>query len=754
MSPLDLAASYLVTLALHASLLLGTVWLAERSGWLRHPGLAELAWRIALLGGLLSAAVATVPWPSGREASPSTLRIAVAAPSVPQTAPGMDAMAGAAPAAPLPPRPEPTTVGTAAAVSPAGALALPEIAAALALVLWCLGLALGGLRMLWQALAVQVLAWRLRRRTLPATDGLHQINRQLAQTLAIPAPALRVWRRASSPMVLPGGCVLLPAWACQLPPGQQRALLAHELSHVARRDASWRIVHRLARLPLFFHPLAAHACRRLDDLAEDACDARAAQLMGSGRPLAECLAACLSHAGAAAGQPALAVAMAGESGTVVRRVRNLLENSAMSLTPVSPALRRTAIAAALVAAIVLPGIAVTTTTASELADSIISRMDINGRTHFSHKTTSPGHELVLDVYNTVEFNEAETDVVRLGKGARLELVEERLGVKREIKIYGKDGIIQRRYKVDGDERPLDAEGRAWLATTLPKLMRETGVNAEARSERILAKGGVPALLEEITLIQSDSARATYLGLLFANGKLDDSQMQRALSLAQDISSDYELRRALQQGLSQQALSPPRQAQLLGLAAQIGSDFERAELLISMAERVPADAALLPAWRDAVDDISSDFERRRVLEAVLASGRGSSVAALLVLELAQDISSDFELRQVLEKAARATRGDTAVLAAFVQCSREIGSDFERREALVALIKAGPVDAAVANAALDALSGISSDFESLQVLEALAATMPNDAALLARYREAARGLDDYERGQAEKALDRFA
>jgi beta-lactamase regulating signal transducer with metallopeptidase domain len=754
MSPLDAAASYLVTLALHASLMLGAVWLAERAGWLRHPGLAELAWRTALLGGLLSAAVATVPWTSGADASPTPTRAALAPSSNPAEAAG-GAYAGAVSAMPaMPVAPRPDLPSAAAAVSSGGTLALPEIVTGLALLLWCLGLALGGLRMLWQALAVHVLAWRLRHRGLPANDGLHPINRQLAQTLAIPAPALRVWHRASSPMVLPGGTVLLPAWARDLPIGQQRALLAHELSHVARRDPLWRIVHRLAGLPLFFHPLAAHACRRLDDLAEDACDARAAQLVGSGRPLAECLAACLSHAGASAGQPALAVAMAGESGTVVRRVRNLLENSAMPLTPVSPALRRTALIAALAAVIVLPGIAVTTTTASELADSVISRMDINGRTHFSHKTTSPGYELVLDVYNTVELNDAETDVVRLGKGARLELVEERLGVKREIKIYGKDGIIQRRYKVDGDERPLDADGRAWLATTLPKLMRETGVNAEARSARILAKGGVPALLDEIAVIESDSARATYLGLLFANGKLDDPQMQRALSLAQDISSDYELRRALQQGLSQQALSPPRQAQLLGLATQIGSDFERAELLISMAERVPADAALLPAWRDAVDDISSDFERRRVLEAVLASGRGSSAAALLVLELAQDISSDFELRQVLEKAARATRGDAAVLAAFVQSSLKISSDFERREALVALIKAGPVDAAVANAALDALSGISSDFETLQVLEALAATMPDDAALIARYRQAARGLDDFERGQAEKALDRFA
>lgn len=752
MSALDLAASYLATLALHATVLLAAVWLAERRRWLRHPGLAELAWRIALFGGLLSAALATAPWPTHADAASAPRPTLVVAPVAPS--PGTGGAPDEAVVRAMPGVPAPASQSPGQAPARNDAIALPGAVASLALLLWCTGLVAGALRLLWQAIAVRGLAWRLRRGSQRATHGLHQINRQLAQALAIPAPSLRVWARVSSPMVLPGGCVLLPAWACQLQPGQQRALLAHELSHVARRDPAWRVVHRIARLPLFFHPLAAHACRRLDDLAEDACDARAAQLMGSGRPLAECLAACLSHAGASAGQPALAVAMAGDSGSVVRRVQNLLENSAMSLTPVSPALRRTALVAALVAAFVVPGIAISTTSAGELADSLMSRLDINGRTHYSHKSTSPGHKLVLDVYNTVEFNDAETDVVRLGKGARLELVEDRLGVKREIKIYGKDGIIQRRYTVDGDERPLDADGRAWLATTLPKLMRDTGINADARSTRILAKGGVPALLDEIALIQSDSARATYLGLLFSKAKLDDAQQQRALQLATDINSDFELRRALQEGLARQTLSPARQAQLLALATQVGSDFERAELLISFADALPVQDALAPAWREAVDGIGSDFERRRVLEALLDAGRGSASAGLLVLDLAEGIGSDFELRQVLDKAAAHTRLGPAVLAAFVQRSRDIGSDFERREALVALLKAGPVDAAVASATLDAVPGIGSDFEATEVLKQLASSMPNDAALIARYRQVARGLDDFERGQAEKALDRFA
>jgi hypothetical protein len=53
---------FVLTLMLHASVLLGAAWLLERVGVLRHPRWAEVAWRGALFGALLSATVASVPW--------------------------------------------------------------------------------------------------------------------------------------------------------------------------------------------------------------------------------------------------------------------------------------------------------------------------------------------------------------------------------------------------------------------------------------------------------------------------------------------------------------------------------------------------------------------------------------------------------------------------------------------------------------------------------------------------------------------
>ena len=56
----SLLLGFVLTLLLHASVLLGTVWLLEVSGALRHAAHAELAWRAALFGALLTASASLV----------------------------------------------------------------------------------------------------------------------------------------------------------------------------------------------------------------------------------------------------------------------------------------------------------------------------------------------------------------------------------------------------------------------------------------------------------------------------------------------------------------------------------------------------------------------------------------------------------------------------------------------------------------------------------------------------------------------
>lgn len=771
MSGLDLSLSLALTFVLHASLLLGAAWGAERLGLLRHPGVAELAWRIALFGALVSTGLQFAPRLDLAALSPDSLAASgVDAPyrplalhpaqlptpraggAAPTTAAGRGAVHDTATSPET--RAADALADTAArnAFEPpaADALQLPSQLAAAVLALWALATGLAAWRLGRQLLALR----RLRRQGMPVSieAGLHRQAAEIARGFGLAPPPLRFHAAIGSPMALPGGSLLLPTWAAAMPASQQRALLAHEIAHLHRRDPAWRLLQRLALLPLAFHPLAHHAVRRLEALAEDACDAHAAQRLGSGRPLAECLAACLSHAGARAALPTLAVAMAGESGPVVRRVKNLLEETPMRPRSLSPVLRRSALTLALAAAIALPGLAVTTYSPPARAGNWLEKI-FGEENSYSYRMSEDGVSLLVQQRGKIGFNAAETDVVSLAAGARLQIKETRDGVTRGILFHGVDGRIVRDYRVDGDEAPLDAAGRAWLAKVLPRVLRESGVDAEARGKRFLARGGAEALLAEIALIGSDYSARRYLQVLFGETALDDAQLKRALALAAGIGSDFEMRQALTTAFDGQKLTPAHQAQVLDATQDIGSDFELAELLSHFAETQPVQGEALPAWQRALATIGSDFEHRRVLEALIERGQDTPGAVRVALESASGIGSDFELRQVLEKAAPGTRKDPAVLSAWLVAAETVGSDFEHREALVALVQAGPVDVTLAIGVLDSLQTIGSDFEAGEALEALAARMPNDPALIERYRAAARQLGDFERGQAEKALDRF-
>ena len=760
MSLLEFAISLLATLAVHATISLGAAWLLERAGLLRNPGWAGWVWRAALFGALLSTTLAGLRW-YGQLAPP-------ASPEAPAPVHSAGIAPGADVSVPAPLRMQaasvvqvPASPGSAGTTSPsrhaadagrgAPALALPDAVAGLLISLWTLVLLLSALR-----LGRQV--WRLRRvaRALPALASpgpasLVRQARELARQARLPAPALVQMPGLDSPMLMPGRTLLLPDWAAALPPAQQRALLAHELAHLERRDPAWRLLQRAALLPLAWHPLARHAVRRLEALAEDACDARAAEWTGDGRALAECLAACLSHAGPRTGQPALAVAMAGAPGPVVRRVRNLLENNDMSVSPPNAALRRTALVIGLAALVAVPGLAIGTY-ASQAFAGIGELISIDSSEH-RYRSNTPAGRVDLRLRGEVVFNAAETDVESLGEGARFSLETRRDGVQRAYRVETEDGRLVRRYRVDGREAGFDAAARAWLAAELPVLLRETGVNAEARGKRILAEGGTDALQAEIEAIRSEHAARIYAGVLAANVALDDGQLDRLLRRVDGFESDYERRLAYAAVVETQALSIAGQARLLSALPDMASDYEKRLVLQALARRGAPAGAAGAAWLAAVDSLGSDYERRQAIEAVLAHAPATPEVLGLALEASLRFRSDYEARLVLQRIAPRVVGQPGLQPTFRQGMSRIGSDYEQRQVLEALL-AGEVDAATAGLVLELVAAIGSGHEASQVLQKLAAVMPADPALIERYRAAARRLGDHERGRAERALDRFA
>jgi ankyrin repeat protein/beta-lactamase regulating signal transducer with metallopeptidase domain len=180
---------------------------------------------------------------------------------------------------------------------------------------------------LWRTARALLVARRIVTRSLAIADGdCRQTCRSLADALG--------WRRAVAlrqsddtrvPLCLglKNPVIVLPADWRQWPQETLRGLIAHELSHIVRRDVAWQLVARLACALYWFQPLVWLAAWRMRVEREYACDDSVLRLGQKPTTYARMLLDVAERLGAETAVPSVAAA------TVVRsalesRVRAIL----------------------------------------------------------------------------------------------------------------------------------------------------------------------------------------------------------------------------------------------------------------------------------------------------------------------------------------------------------------------------------------------------------------------------------------------
>jgi beta-lactamase regulating signal transducer with metallopeptidase domain len=317
------AIAWAITYLLHSTLLLSLAWLASRRLARWSVRAEEVVWRVALVGGLLTASLQMAAgWEplAGRVSLPETAAASVSAPTL-SPAPPMKRAASERNAFPMAPA-APSGIASEAAAPGKAPLSLP----ALALGFWALGALLLTIRCVASVL-------RLRRRieNRPRVVGgtlFAQLSRLTAEAGFTRPVRLTCSSRLPVPVALGLGqsevCVP-PRALVGLSPEEQEGLLAHELAHLARRDSFWLVFGQILASVLFFQPLNLVARRRLREISEILSDEWA--IGRTGRPLS--LARCLAEvAGWSVGTVRLPVpGMADRPSNLGHRIRRLLDDA-------------------------------------------------------------------------------------------------------------------------------------------------------------------------------------------------------------------------------------------------------------------------------------------------------------------------------------------------------------------------------------------------------------------------------------------
>jgi len=203
---------------------------------------------------------------------------------------------------------------------------------------WIDGLWLGGVLLLslraaggwWQLQSVRRRAMTLApREVVRSFEGL--VDR-LRMTRRI---ALRISSEVVSPLVMGVWhiTVIVPLSAVlSLAPEQLEAVLAHELAHVRRWDYLCNLIQTAVECLFFFHPAVWWVSRRAREFREVCCDEVAAKVCADPAIYAEAL---LQLEEQRARHLQLAVALHGDGGTLLNRIRRVMGEKAMEKRTIS-----------------------------------------------------------------------------------------------------------------------------------------------------------------------------------------------------------------------------------------------------------------------------------------------------------------------------------------------------------------------------------------------------------------------------------
>ena len=282
-------------------------------------------------------------------------------------------------------------------------------------------------------------------------------------------------------------------------------------------------------------------------------------------------------------------------------------------------------------------------------DTHIELESREGTTRLIDTSSKDGVQIELNIKG-VRFNDDYTAVESLTTDGFFLLRETRAGVRRKIEIEpDASGQPKYSYFVEGDERPYDAEARAWFAQAMKDRV-EHGFDARERVARLYKARGATGVLDAARSLKTSYARSLYFSHLL---KIDKPSAETVHEILERVARDE------------------------------FSDYERANLLGAIAKQHLSGSQGRRDFFEAVKHIESDYYRSQVLVPVLKRGDLDDEWALLAIKAVGATSSHYEKARVLVAAAKAHPDNETVRAAVLDAASGISSEYYRKSVLSAV-----------------------------------------------------------------------
>ena len=383
-----------------------------------------------------------------------------------------------------------------------------------------------------------------------------------------------------------------------------------------------------------------------------------------------------------------------------------------------------------------------------------------------------GYSLSIELEGDVEWSDDDKGIKSISRNGYIEIEEKtRRNRQRLVVEQAPNGDLKYEYRKNRKRAEFDEDAREWLAEVLSEVIRESGIGAEARVQRILDREGVDGVFDEIKNIERPWAKTLYLLHLLELAELTGNELVKAAELAVSISAPGDKSRFLKTTAKMFLMHDEAVGAYFDAVESITSPGDKTRVLIHLVEQdllndevayrvaletartitSPGDKArfmqravpfFVPAatdeYFDAVNTISSPGDHARVLSALLESKELDTTVLLPMLDSVQRISSPGDKARVLTRVAdwMDENGTTEkAIERYLETSETISSPGDRSRVLIHVFDATDMNDEAVLKWLDSVETISSPGDKARVLMRASDRVADNDTLVDAYLETA-------------------
>ena len=384
-------------------------------------------------------------------------------------------------------------------------------------------------------------------------------------------------------------------------------------------------------------------------------------------------------------------------------------------------------------------------------------IEINGKDNQTH-TYSNNNGVTsteLEYRGKIIFTDNEKDVKSISPSGFIKFSKRSFGTRRTIILEGEArGEITREYREGSKKLPFEPDGRKWMASVLPEIIRTTGIGAAERVAKIYKQGGIDAVLEEISSLPTNYVQRIYYDAAFETSGLSTNDyvkliedageeisssyelskilisnsdrltksertMTATIGVTKDISSSYEQSKVYKHYLTKSDISEENKGLIIKAVREISSSYEQSKVLVALLQEEISDENINLVIEEA-SHISSSYEQSKVLQYMISNQSTDELDIVLLVDAVSDISSSYEQVKILSQLVEDKDLSQEQIREITKAAEFISSDYEQSKFLQAMIKKQELDEAGINSILAMTDELSSSYEKSKILQMVIAS----------------------------------